>query len=42
MSGACQVYYCFKVACNVTDFEAYGLIVGQATGKSNFPQETKL
>jgi hypothetical protein len=25
MSGACQVYCCFKLACDVTDFEAYWL-----------------
>jgi hypothetical protein len=23
LSGACQVYSCFKIACDVTDFEAY-------------------
>jgi hypothetical protein len=23
LSGACQVYCCFKLACDVTDFEAY-------------------
>jgi hypothetical protein len=22
LSGACQVYCCFKLACDVTDFEA--------------------
>jgi hypothetical protein len=26
LSGACQVYYCFKLACDVTDFEAYGRV----------------
>jgi hypothetical protein len=23
LSGACQVYCCYKLACDVTDFEAY-------------------
>jgi hypothetical protein len=26
LSGACQVYCCFKLACDVTDIEAYSLI----------------
>jgi hypothetical protein len=27
LSGACQVYCCFKLACDVTDFEAYTYVV---------------
>jgi hypothetical protein len=27
LSGACQVYCCYKLACDVTDFEAYKEII---------------